>query len=492
MPSLPMSHTDPDKCPRCGNPLPLDTPRVCVRCSLIGAQEIHTEESELEPLEQQIEEVVYYEPGEYIDDKYKVVRRLGKGGFAVVYLVEQQEPFQRKVALKIMKRAVDTEFTIDRFKTEIQSLAKLNHSSIAKVFDAGVTKEELPYFTMELIDGVKITKYCDEKQLKPNQRLELFVNVCEAAYYAHLNGIIHRDITPSNILVTQQSNRPLPKVIDFGIAKTMTGSPQGGKELTVTHEESVGTRPYMSPEETGLLRLEIDSRTDVYSLGVVLYQLLVTRLPIEPHGFSKDSFLQRILNEKPLSPSAKFKSLGDLDRLNITHARQIDPSDLQQLLPGELDRIVMKCLEKDREQRYDTAHSVAKDIQHYLKGEKLQETTLPKPKRDISMAIIGGLFALIVGFFIFWKIYDQSQSKAGDNQRQATVTPSAIPSAVTPAITSIAAATNASAATAADPIAVASPITPSATPESLTVEDISMPDAMIIITINTLNANRAP
>jgi serine/threonine protein kinase len=344
---------------------------------------------------------------------YKLLEQIGEGGCGVVYLAEQKIPIHRQVALKVIKLGMDTREVIARFEAERQVLAMMDHSNIAKVFDAGATKTGRPYFVMELVRGKKITDYCDGHKLPLLQRLDLFVKVCHAVQHAHQNNIIHRDIKPSNILVAEQDGTPMPKVIDFGIAKATTDQQLTDKTLFTAREQFIGTPAYMSPEQAGSSGPEIDKRTDIYSLGILLYELLVGCLPFALDEFQQnitDDILHTIREKEPLCPSARLKKLGEKELTKIAQCRQIEPSRLLHTLHGDLDCILMKCLEKNRAHRYETATSLATDIQHYLKGEPVTarppsrlyrfQKMVRRNKSPFAAAAIA--IALVLGIFGFW------------------------------------------------------------------------------------------
>jgi len=287
----------------------------------------------------------------------------------VVYMAEQTEPVERRVALKIIKPGMDTRQVIGRFEAEEQALAVMDHPNIAKVLDAGTTDSGRPYFVMELVKGVPITQYCDEHHLTPRQRLELFVPVCHAAQHAHQKGIIHRDLKPTNVLVAEYDDRPVPKIIDFGVAKAID---QRLAERTMFTQlgQVVGTIDYMSPEQAKLNQLDIDTRTDIYSLGVLLYELLTGETPFDRqrlHSAAFDELLRIIREEEPPRPSVRLSSSDSLP--SIAANRKIEPKKLSTLVRGELDWIVMKAMEKDRTRRYETANGFAADIERYLSDE---------------------------------------------------------------------------------------------------------------------------
>ncbi|HEY1788755.1 MAG TPA: serine/threonine-protein kinase, partial [Verrucomicrobiae bacterium] len=303
--------------------------------------------------------------------RYKLLKTLGEGGCGVVYLAEQEEPVRRRVALKIIKLGMDTQSVIARFDAERQALALMDHPNIAKVLDAGATETGRPYFVMELVDGIKITKYGEENHLTTDERLRLFVRVCQAIQHAHQKGVLHRDIKPSNILVALHDGVPVPKVIDFGIAKAIEGRLTG--QTTYTSDgQLVGTPAYMSPEQAELNCVDIDTRSDIYSLGVLLYELLTGRTPFDQKKLTGAGFdeMRRILREdEPQRPSVLLGSLVHTELIVAAAQRGVDPPRLVKSLKGELDWIVMKTLEKDRRRRYETANALAMDILRYLNSE---------------------------------------------------------------------------------------------------------------------------
>ncbi len=307
--------------------------------------------------------------------RYKLLQRIGTGGMGEVWLAEQVEPVRRRVALKLIKAGMDSKQVVARFEAERQALALMEHQNIAKVLDAGTTATGRPYFVMELVRGIPITDYCDKNKLTINDRLQLFVSVCQAVQHAHQKGIIHRDIKPSNILVAQYDGRAVPKVIDFGLAKALQHQAKlTERTLFTEHGQVMGTLRYMSPEQAELNALDVDTRTDIYSLGVLLYELLTGSTPIDRDTLRQQALLQvlqTIREQDPPRPSARLSGSGDAIA-GISQQRQIDPRRLTEILRGDLDWIVMKTLEKDRTRRYPTASSFAEDIERYLAGAAIE------------------------------------------------------------------------------------------------------------------------
>jgi eukaryotic-like serine/threonine-protein kinase len=297
---------------------------------------------------------------------YRLLQQIGEGGMGVVYMAEQEQPVRRKVALKIIKPGMDSQQVVARFEAERQALAVMDHTHIAKVFDAGATESGRPYFVMELVHGVPITKYCDDKELTPRERLELFVPVCQAIQHAHQKGIVHRDIKPSNVLVTMYDDKPVSKVIDFGVAKAIEQR-LTERTLFTQYGALVGTFEYMSPEQAEMNAFGVDTRSDIYSLGVLLYELLTGTTPLEKLRLRQAALgelVRLIKEEEPPRPSVRLSSSGDLPK--IAALRKTEPARLSKLVRGEVDWIVMKCLEKDRARRYETASGLAKDVERYL------------------------------------------------------------------------------------------------------------------------------
>jgi WD40 repeat protein/serine/threonine protein kinase len=319
-----------------------------------------------------VDETASERPGAVIGP-YKLLQQIGEGGMGTVWMAEQTQPVQRKVALKIIKAGLDSRHVLARFEAERQALALMDHPHIAKVLDARATPEGRPYFVMELVKGQPITKYCDEHLLTPKERLELFVPICQAIQHAHQKGIIHRDIKPSNVMVAPYDGKPVVKVIDFGVAKA-TGPQLTDKTLFTEFGQVVGTLEYMSPEQAELNNQDIDTRSDIYSLGVLLYELLTGTTPLDRNRFKEASFvelLRVIREEEPPKPSTRLSAARDT-LPSVSAQRQMEPAKLTRLVRGELDWIVMKALEKDRGRRYETASAFAADVQRYLNHDAVQ------------------------------------------------------------------------------------------------------------------------
>ena len=303
---------------------------------------------------------------------YKILRRLGRGGMGTVYLAEQQEPVRRQVALKLLRSGLLDEEGLVRFDVERQAMARLQHPNVAQIYDAGATSDGHPYFAMELISGEPITDYCDRKRVPINTRLDLFRNVCQGVQHAHQKGILHRDLKPLNVLVTEIDGRQVSKVIDFGIAKSMD---QPLVESTpMTGDQLIGTPAYLSPEaaQAGGTNLDLDTRSDVYSLGVLLYELVVGARPFDERGLNVFQILSRIVEGEPTSPSIRWRQLEAEDQVIAAKVRQTDPDSLYRRLRGDLDWIVMKALAKERSERYGSAAEFEMDIGRHLRYEPVE------------------------------------------------------------------------------------------------------------------------
>ncbi len=301
---------------------------------------------------------------------YRLLQKLGEGGMGTVYMAEQNEPIHRRVAIKVIKPGMDSKQFAARFEAERQALAMMDHPNIAKVLDAGCTDDGKPYFVMELVKGVPITQFCDQNKLTTRQRLALFVSVCQAVQHAHQKGIIHRDLKPSNVIVALYDDHPVPKVIDFGVAKA-TNQRLTEKTLFTMVGQILGTWEYMSPEQTVLNQLDVDTRSDVYSLGVLLYELLTGVPPIDPARLRKaglEETLRLIREEEPAKPSTRLSSLGHAATAAAGY-RRTEREGLIKSVRGDLDWVVMKALEKDRTRRYQTPLELAADIEHHMADE---------------------------------------------------------------------------------------------------------------------------
>jgi eukaryotic-like serine/threonine-protein kinase len=315
--------------------------------------------------------------------RYKLLQKIGEGGCGVVYMAEQEEPVRRRVALKIIKLGMDTKAVIARFEAERQALAMMEHPNIARVLDAGATETGRPYFVMELVRGVRITDYCDQNNLTTEERLQLFIQVCQAIQHAHQKGIIHRDIKPSNILVTLHDSTPVPKVIDFGIAKA-TEQRLTDKTLFTEFQSFIGTPAYMSPEQAEMSGLDIDTRSDIYALGVLLYEVLTGTTPFDARelmALGIDGVRKTIREKEPARPSTRLSTMLNADLTVTAQRRRTEAPKLIHSLRGDLDWIVMKCLEKDRTRRYPTANDVVADVQRFLEGE----TVLARPPSNVYL-----------------------------------------------------------------------------------------------------------
>jgi len=402
--------TSEDHCPKCGAILSDETPDgLCPRCLMGIAAEAEDEDLTVRHISSPIEAV-----GTVIGP-YKLLEKIGEGGMAVVYMADQERPFRRRVALKIIKLGMDTKRVVARFEAERQALAMMDHPNIAKVLDAGTTQAGRPYFVMELVRGVSITEYCDANKLSTQERLDLFIPVCNAVHHAHQKGIIHRDLKPSNIMVTLHDGKPVPKVIDFGIAKAIN---QRLTEHTLftRYSEMIGTPEYMSPEQAEMSGLDIDTRTDIYSLGAVLYELLTGVLPFDPESLRSASYeeIQRIIREEePLTPSTRLSALGQ-EAGKIAESRSTDVVALTKRLHSELEWIPLMAMRKDRTHRYTSAYEFGHDIGNYLQGLPLiagPESVLYRVRKVLqkhrlavlATTVVAG--TLLVGFAVSTYLY---------------------------------------------------------------------------------------
>src|SRR6266850_4775641 len=382
--------TSGDNCKECGVAVPADSPgRFCAQCLLrLGLEQPepdqspdpetdnpngeHAEQSPKPGLKSTTRPAppLTEKPGDRIG-RYRLLEEIGHGGCGVVYMAEQEQPVRRRVALKVIKLGMDTHQVVARFEGERQAVALMEHPNIAKVLDAGATQAGRPFFVMELVGGIKITDFCDQHHLPTRQRLGLFIQVCRAIQHAHQKGVIHRDIKPSNVLVATQDGQPVPKVIDFGIAKATQGR-LTDQTLFTAFEQLLGTPAYMSPEQAQLGGQDVDTRSDIYSLGVLLYELLTGKTPFDTREMlagGLDAMRRTIQEKEPARPSTRLSTMDRRELKATAEHRQSDAPKLIHLLRGDLDWIVMKCLEKDRARRYETANGLAADIERHLNQE---------------------------------------------------------------------------------------------------------------------------
>ena len=370
-------------------------------------------------------------PGDRVG-RYKLLQQIGEGGCGVVYMAEQEEPVRRRVALKIIKLGMDTKSVIARFEAERQALAIMEHPNIARVFDAGATETGRPYFVMELVRGVKITEYCDEQKLATRERLGLFMQVCHAIQHAHQKGIIHRDIKPSNILVTVNDGVPVPKVIDFGIAKATTDQRLTDKTVFTAFEQFVGTPAYMSPEQAAMTSLDIDTRSDIYALGVLLYELLTGKTPFDASellAIGLDAMRRTICEIEPERPSTRLSTMPHQELGTTALRRSLDAPKLISELRGDLDCVVMMALEKNRARRYATANGLAMDIQRHLNNEPIvarppgKAYVLSKLVRRHQLAFAAAAivaFTLLGGILVssWYAVRSARAERATENERR--------------------------------------------------------------------------
>ncbi|HEV8070078.1 MAG TPA: serine/threonine-protein kinase [Planctomycetaceae bacterium] len=364
---------------------------------------------------------------------YKLMEQIGEGGFGLVFVAEQQQPIRRKVALKIIKPGMDTRDVIARFEAERQALALMDHPNIARVLDAGTTESGRPYFVMELVRGIPITEYCDQAQLTPRERLELFVPVCNAIQHAHLKGIIHRDVKPSNVLITLHDDRPVVKVIDFGVAKALHQQ-LTDRTIYTRYAQMIGTPLYMSPEQAQMSGLDIDTRSDIYSLGVLLYELLTGSTPFNKERLAKaayDELLKIIREEEPPKPSVRLSQSTDT-LPSIAAQRKTEPAKLSKMFSGDLDWIAMKALEKDRTRRYETANAFAADVSRYLNDEPVEASPpsaayrirkFARKNRKSVIAVAALMAVLVLGIAgTSWGLFRAKQAEQAANASQQKTT----------------------------------------------------------------------
>src|SRR5580704_10205393 len=364
---------------------------------------------------------------------YKLLQKIGEGGMGVVYMAEQEHPIRRRVALKIIKPGMDSTLVIARFEAERQALAMMDYLNIARVLDAGTTESGRPYFVMELVQGVPITHYCDENKLSLKERLELFIPVCRAMQHAHQKGIIHRDVKPSNVLVTLYDGKPVPKVIDFGVAKAIEQK-LTERTMFTQYGAIVGTLEYMAPEQAEMSGLGVDTRSDIYSLGVLLYELLTGTTPVEQTKVRELTYVQllrMIQEDEPPKPSTRLSTTQQL--ASIAAQRRTAPRELAKLVRGELDWIVMKALEKDRTRRYESASGLARDVERYLHDEPVEagrpsaqyrlRKFAHRYRRGLRMAAAFALLVVAGAAFSAWEAFRArraEQAAVQDRDRAVT------------------------------------------------------------------------
>src|SRR5262245_57605494 len=353
--------------------------------------------------------------GAVIAGRYTLLQRLGEGGMGEVWVARQTEPVKRQVALKLIKAGMDSRAVLARFEAERQALARMDHPHIARVLDGGLTPDRRPFFVMELVNGLPLTRFCDEARLGIRARLELFVAVCQAVQHAHQKGVVHRDLKPANILVTLIDGHGVPKVIDFGVAKATAGR-LTDETLSTQFGAVVGTLEYMAPEQAGFAGEDIDTRADIYSLGVILYELLTGLRPIDAQRLKQAAFTEMvriIKEEEPSRPSTRLST--DASAPSLAALRQTEPRKLAALLRGELDWVVLRCLEKARDRRYETASGLARDVQRYLADEPVEARPpsagyrlgkfLKRNKGQVLaaalvlLALVGGIVGTTLGLF---------------------------------------------------------------------------------------------
>ncbi len=354
---------------------------------------------------------------------YKLMEQIGEGGFGLVYVADQQEPFRRRVALKIIKPGMESREVLSRFEAERQAIALMDHPNIARIFDAGATPSGQPYFVMELVRGVSLIAFCDSQKLDTSERLRLFVTICNAVQHAHQKGVIHRDLKPSNILVTLQDGQPVVKVIDFGVAKAI-GQSLSTKTIYTRFASMIGTPAYMSPEQAEISAVDVDTRSDIYALGVLLYELLTGSTPFEADRLQSVGFdeLRRIIREEePPRPSTRLSTLNNELAGTVASNRRLDPAALSASLKRDLDWIVMKALDKDRNRRYSTAGSLAQDVSRYLMHQPVDARPpsawyrLAKYSRRNKVAITTA--SLVAGALIVGTIISVWQARVAVRER---------------------------------------------------------------------------
>jgi eukaryotic-like serine/threonine-protein kinase len=429
----------PTTCPQCGTELKgRGLGGLCHRC--VGRGVLAPEDGTVETMSEADSEakttIVHKEHGDTLSapprkttpelgsERYRLLNQIGEGGFGEVYLAEQVEPVKRRVVIKILKPGMDSKQVVARFEAERQALALMDHPYIARVNDAGMTATGRPYFVMEWIQGIRVTHFCEQHRLPTRARLELFINICQAVQHAHQKGIIHRDLKPSNIMVVLHEGVPVPKVIDFGIAKAVGGMDLTDKTLFTGLQQFLGTPSYMSPEQAAMGGVDIDTRSDIYSLGVLLYELLTGRTPFDAKTLLDRGIEELILTLRevePQRPSTRLKTLGAEELNTLARQHGTESAQLKHLVRGDLDWIVMMCLEKDRNRRYESAHGLAMDIRRHLSCEpvlarppsKLYEFQKTLRRHKVGFAATAGIIvALALGISLaVWQAARATQSE---------------------------------------------------------------------------------
>jgi serine/threonine protein kinase/tetratricopeptide (TPR) repeat protein len=433
-------------CKECGTAIPAGSlDGLCTKCLFALGLNLAEEQADFTPegaapegqvpgssarsVKVRIEHYLTEQPGDKIGP-YKILEEIGQGGFGVVYMAQQLEPVKRRVALKIVKLGMDTRQVVARFEAERQALAMMDHPGIAKVLDGGTTGTGRPFFVMELVKGIRVTDYCDRNDLSTRERLELFVQICRAVQHAHQKGIIHRDLKPSNILVTLHDGMPMPKIIDFGIAKA-TQQELTDQTVFTQFGHFMGTPAYVSPEQAEMSGLDVDTRSDIYSLGVLLYELLTGKTPFDSKellAVGLEEMRRTIREKEPARPSTKLSTLQAAELTTMAKHRRVDASKLVRLIRGDLDWIVMKSLEKDRTRRYETALGFAADLEHFLNDEPISARPpstayrfqkFIRRNKLVFAAATAVVLAVVVGLVVSTLMYIRERKARRESQQVA-------------------------------------------------------------------------